>query len=205
MGLLKWLWGTKSVVPEVVGEQNRQITDLPEIKEEEFVDNSDPKGTDNLLDGTTYQVSYGTGFPIDVIYGFINRDFEQKGFDDAMVNSDISYKNSGKLLIVNELKALFQQVTLRYQRDRMVIDVMIENLEGQGLPLQVKSLRMRQQLLDTHVREIEQMKVDLDHGEERVMRMVITYERGFLKGLAAKSDAILNINSQKVQTDGEIQ
>lgn len=205
MGLFSWLTGRKTASPEAVAAQESIVDTLPEIKEEDFVDNSEPESANQSLSNEIYRVSYGTGFPIDVIYGFINRDFEQKGYDDAMVNTSISYKESGKQLIINELKSLFQQVTLRYQRDKMGIEVMIENLEGQGLPLQVKALRMRLQLLDDHIKKIVDMQTALDKKEESVMRMVITYERGFLKGLAAKSDFILQNNGQKIENNyGEV-
>ena len=59
----------------------------PEIREEDFIDNSEPEGNKSE---DVYQVAYGTGFAIDLIYGFLKRDFEQKGFDDAMVNPESS-------------------------------------------------------------------------------------------------------------------
>ena len=34
-------------------------------------------------------VSYATGWPIDVIYGYLHKNFEDKGFADAMVKSDL--------------------------------------------------------------------------------------------------------------------
>ena len=36
-------------------------------------------------------IEYGTGYPIDVIYAYIRKDYSSKGYDDAMVNPDASY------------------------------------------------------------------------------------------------------------------
>lgn len=161
----------------------------PEIREEDFVDNSDPE-TDNNV----YQIAYGTGFAIDAIYAFIKHDYEQKGFDDAMVNPENSYKESGKTLIKNELKQLFEQVRLKYRADLRLLQVQIDNMEKQGLPVQAANLYARKETYEEHMKKIEDMEKRVEEQEDSMMSPIYTYERGFLKGLAAKSDSILNAN-----------
>lgn len=126
MGLLSFLFGSKKDVP-VQEEISSKI--LPEIKEEDFVDNSDPN--EDL-----YTVHYGTKMPIDAIYAYINRDYEQSGYDDAMVNADSTYKDSKKNIIKNELRRLFEQVTLRYRNDLRDIEVQIEIVEHKVIIIQ---------------------------------------------------------------------
>lgn len=169
-------------------------TPKPEVDESVFVDYSDPNSSQDENKKTVYTISYGTGFPIDMIYSYIVRDFEQKGFDDAMVNPENSYKESGKKLIINELKQLFEQVRLKYRGDLRVIRVHIKNLEEQGLAMQVDQLKAREETYEEHMKKIEDMENKLKQEDESVMSMVFTYERGFLKGLAAKSDIILKGN-----------
>lgn len=171
--------------------ESNENENKPEIPEDKFVDYSEPNATEV---SNHYQVSYATGFPIDIVYGFINKDFEQKGYDDAMVSSESSYKESGKKLIMNELKQIFEQVKLKYKGDIRDLGVLRQNLEAQGLPTQAAQVRMRLETFEEHLSKIESMEKDLDNQEERVTRMVSTYERGFLKGLAAKSDIILKKN-----------
>ena len=118
-----------------------------------------------------------------------------------MVNTERSYKDSGKRLIVNELMMLFKQVDLCYHKNLAQLEVMIETLQGQGLPLQVMALQRRKELLESHVAEISQMKMRLEKEEASMMRMVATYERGFMKGLAAKSDLILSGNQHKISSN----
>lgn len=184
MRFFKW-WNSKE------DEQKLNEPVKPEIQENDFVDNSEPEAE---LNSKSYSVEYGTGMPIDVIYGFINKDFEQKGYDDAMVNIESSYKESGKKLIINELRLLFQQVRLRYQGDIRDITIHITNLESQGLPIQAAQMKMRKETFEEHLEKIKSMEISLERGEEQVLSMVSTYERGFLKGLAAKSDIILKNN-----------
>ena len=177
--------------PQLTEKVEIQEDNRPEIKEEDFVDNSDPDIGNNV-----YQISYGTGFAIDAIYSFIKRDFEQKGFDDAMVNPENSYKESGKTLIKNELMQLFEQVRLKYRNDLRLLQVQIDNMEKQGLPVQAANLYARKETYEEHMKKIEEMEKKIESEEECMMSPIFTYERGFLKGLAAKSQLILNINGQ---------
>jgi Skp family chaperone for outer membrane proteins len=133
---------------------------------------------------------------LDAIYAFIKRDFEQKGFDDAMVNPENSYKESGKTLIKNELMQLFEQVRLKYRNDLRLLQVQIDNMEKQGLPVQAANLYARKETYEEHMRKIDEMEKKIESQEECMMSPIFTYERGFLKGLAAKSELILNINGQ---------
>ena len=186
MGLFNWLFGAKPVGQETPVEVEKV---KPEIREEDFIDNTDPEN--QKLDNV-YQVSYGTGFAIDAIYGFIKRDFEQKGFEDAMVNPENSYKESGMLLVKNELKQLFEQVRLKYRGDLRLLQVQIDNLEKQGLPYQAANLYARKETYLEHMKKIDDMEQKLEIEEASMMTPIYTYERGFLKGLSAKSDIILN-------------
>ena len=184
MGLLSFLFGSKKDVP-VQDEVSSKI--LPEIKEEDFVDNSDPN--EDL-----YTVHYGTKMPIDAIYAYINRDYEQSGYDDAMVNADSTYKDSKKNIIKNELRRLFEQVTLRYRNDLRDIEVQIEIVEQQGLINTASSLKARKDTYIEHMSVMKDMVESLEKEEPQMMSMVKSYERGFLKGLAAKSDLLLRNN-----------
>lgn len=46
--------------------------------------------------------------PIDAIYAYIKDDYEQMGYDDAMCNADIQYKESKKEIIINKLKVVYR-------------------------------------------------------------------------------------------------
>ena len=186
-------WGTKQapVVTDLIEDNYR-----PEIREEDFIDNSEPEGNKSE---DVYQVAYGTGFAIDLIYGFLRRDFEQKGFDDAMVNPESSYKESGMLLVKNELKQLFEQVRLRYRGDLRQLQVQIDNMQKQGLPYQAANLLARKDIFNEHMAKVNDMEEKLENADPSMMTPIYTYERGFLKGLAAKSDLILNGNGERHQ------
>ena len=178
MGLFSSIFGKKEQV------QAPTMKELPEVKEEVFVDNTDPVDEPVTL-------HYGTKMPIDAIYAFINKNFEQDGYDDAMCNIDSTYKDSKVSIIKNELKRLFEQVRLRYKNDLRELEVQIDIVEQQGLTNTAASLKARKETFLEHMDAIAKMEAALDKGESQMLSMIDSYERGFLRGLAAKSDALL--------------
>ena len=59
---------------------------------------------------STVLINYGTGMPIDLIYSFLKEDYETKGYDDALANPDVSYKEMNKSMIRSNLEIKFRQV-----------------------------------------------------------------------------------------------
>ena len=99
-----------------------------------------------------------------------------------------------KNIIKNELRRLFEQVTLRYRNDLRDIEVQIEIVEQQGLINTASSLKARKDTYIEHMSVMKDMVESLEKEEPQMMSMVKSYERGFLKGLAAKSDLLLRNN-----------
>lgn len=136
-------------------------------------------------------IQYGTRMPIDAVYAYIEYDYEDQGYSDAMCNVDSSYKESKKQIIKNGLKRLFEQVSLRYKSDLRDIEVQIEIVEQQGMTTTASSLKARKETFLEHMRIMKEMEVALDREEQQMLSMINSYERGFLKGLAAKTDTLL--------------
>ena len=108
-----------------------------------------------------------------------------------MCDIDGTYKEAKKEIIRNELKRLFEQVTLRYRNDIRVLGTQIGIVTAQGLSDTAARLKSRLETYDEHLEVIKKMEVDLDNNEPRMLSMIDCYERGFRRGLAAKSDILL--------------
>ena len=183
MGIFPSLFKKRTnLEPDIDVAQEKKI--LPEIREEDFVDNSDPK--DQIV-----TIQYGTNMPIDAIYAFISRDYEPRGYNDAMCNADSSYKNTAITMIKSDLKRLFRQVELRYKNDLRNVIVHVDILEQQGLIDSTLPLKAKKETIMEHLKEMEEMVKALDNSEEQMLSMVNSYERGFYKGLVAKSNSVL--------------
>lgn len=104
MGLFDFL--KKRVVTS--NDDNKQEQSLPEIKKEDFVDESAPIDSNNIV-----MINYGTGMPIDLIYNDLKEDYEQKGYEDALCNPDMSYKEMNQSIIRHNIEIKFEQVILK--------------------------------------------------------------------------------------------
>lgn len=140
-------------------------------------------------------IKWGTGEPIDVIYNFIHKNLEDKGYNDALVNSNISYLNGEIDIINDDLKMLFRRIALRYKELCTEIDVNIEAAEAAFLSTTVAELNARKRIYTEHLDEIKEMEGMLENEDPRVQNMVKTYRRGFSRGIAAKTAAFINNNT----------
>ncbi len=87
------------------------------VMTEEIVENGNRETDETESAGnssSTVLINYGTGMPIDLIYSFLKEDYETKGYDDALSNPDVSYKEMNKSMIRSNLEIKFRQVKLRY-------------------------------------------------------------------------------------------
>ena len=183
MGIFSRFFGTRknevSVAEPVLNDSEKLIADNETQKE------------NSNLSPSTVVINYGTGMPIDVVYNFISKDFETIGYEDAMCNDDPSYKSSKILIIKNDLMRLFEQVSLKYKQDITELDVRIELMEQEGLINKAKSLNSKKNIFIEHINKINDMREALEKDEDYMTCMIKSYERGYRKALAAKTDQIL--------------
>ncbi|MCF3110883.1 hypothetical protein LL912_19010 [Niabella sp. CC-SYL272] len=156
---------------------------LPEIREEDFIDNSEPSSANT----STYSVEFGSKLPIDIIYGFLKEDYENKAYNDALTNPDQSYKDANLDIVRSNLEIKFKQVFLKYEDMLREIDFHIHSRGQAGLTDIVELLKSKQNTYEKHVVELKKMKEDLDKGELYMMGIFKSYEVGFTRGLASLS------------------
>ncbi|RYD80509.1 MAG: hypothetical protein EOP55_02045 [Sphingobacteriales bacterium] len=161
---------------------------LTEIKEEDFIDNSEPDSDHSFIE-------YGSNLPIDIIYNLLKEDYEAKAYKDAITNPDRSYKEKNIALLRSTLEVKFKQITLKYDDMLREIDVHIKTRSEAGLTDLVELLKSRKDTLEKHRVELQQMKDDLNKEEPYIMGMFTSYEVGFTRGLASLSLHTLKINT----------
>ena len=165
--------------------------ELSEIKEEDFIDNSEPSEQGN----STYSVEFGTKLPIDIIYGFLKDDYENKAYHDALTNPDKSYKEMNLEIIRSSLEIKFKQVMLKYEDMLQEIDFHIQSRGQAGLTDLVEQLKSRKNIYEKHVAELNKMKIDLENEEVYMIGIFKSYEVGFTRGLASLSLHNLKIDN----------
>lgn len=156
---------------------------IPEIKKEDFVDDSNPKSNSS----GTVTITYGTGMPIDLIYGFLKEDYETKGYEDALSNPDISYREKNKDIIKSNLEVKFRQVRLKYADVLRDLDFHINSRKQAGLVDLVRQLETKKETYQQHMKELNQMEQDFYDEKPYMVGMLFSYDKGFVRGLAALS------------------
>ncbi|MDE6720934.1 MAG: hypothetical protein K2J84_02145 [Bacteroidaceae bacterium] len=180
------LWGTKPRVADVPQEAE-MMPNMPVDERSEQENSND--GRRNLV-----TITWGTGMPIDVIFGFIHKDFENEGYNDAIVVSDLKYGETKESIIRNDLKMLFKRVTLRYRHDIRKIDVQIKNAQEAYILSVVSELEAQRDTYEEHLAEIAEMERLLEADDPKMTKMIESYRRGFLKGIAAQTTKFITQN-----------
>lgn len=178
---------------EQIQENNPGINSntLPEIKEEDFIDNSEPSEQGSL----TPSVEFNSRLPIDIIYSFLKEDYENKAYHDALTNPDKSYKETNLAIIRGNLERIFKQVSLKYNDMLREIDFHIQSREQAGLTDIVELLKSKKETYKRHVEELGKMKEDLENRELYMIGIFKSYEVGFTRGLASLSLHNLKIDN----------
>lgn len=167
-----------------------QSEPLPEIKEEDFIDNSQPSEENGV-----YSVEYGSKLPIDIIYGFLKEDYESKAYNDALTNPDKSYKDINISIIRSNLEIKFKQVMLKYEDMLRELDFHIHSRAQAGLTDVVELLKSKKVTYEKHLEELKKMQEDLEKEELYMVGIFRSYEVGFTRGLASLSLHNLKIDS----------
>lgn len=176
---------------------NSQIIPM-EVNDEPQVENADQKDSASDEQDKKPQIltiTWGTGMPIDVIFHFIHKNYEEEGYQDALVNSDLKYRETREEIILNDLKMLFKRITLRYKNDIREIDVMIDNAHKAYALAAAAKLQARKDTFEEHLAEIEDMRNRLEAKDPEMLTMIDSYQRGFLKGVTAASINFINNNN----------
>lgn len=137
-------------------------------------------------------ITWGTGMPIDVIFNFIHKNFEEDGFQDALVNCDITYRDAKEKIIRNDLEMLFKRIILKYKGDIRIINVKIDNAHKALAIAAAADMEALRATYEEHLTEIQEMQSQLESNDPKMTTMIESYRRGFLKGIAANTVNFIN-------------
>lgn len=189
MALFNLFKGKKVANSDVTPVEINNEQDVINESENPVEDPKDEEGKKNLI-----TITWGTGLPIDVIFHYIHKNYEEEGYQDAIVNSDIAYRDSKEKIIRNDLEMLFNRIALRYKNDIREIEFKIDNARKAYALAAVAQLDSRRETYVEHLAEIEKMKEMLNTDDPKMTNMIESYRRGFLKGITA---ATLNFIENK--------
>ena len=132
----------------------------------------------------TLTVSYATGWPIDVIYGYLHKNNEEKGFNDAMVKSDLTFRDMNMNIIRNRILMVFREINLNYDVMKRDLEIRMDTCSAAGLLSTVSELEKTMSTIKAHKAELKELEEDFRNNEKEASIPLQSYECGFLRGIA---------------------
>ena len=173
MGLFDFF---KKEQPQAITANGNQSLEIPK---EVIVDNSEANDTQ-----TDVKLN-GESKGIELIYEFLQADYESKGFNDALTSPDDSYKKDNIRLITLDLQIVIQRVNTYYEDLIKELDFHISSRERAGLIDLVEELKIRKEMVLENITKVNDIKKDMENADSVTQRIILSYQRGFMRGLSA--------------------
>ncbi len=156
---------------------------LPEIPENVFLENekqetnysADNTGSPNNLNG------------INLLFQFLEKNHESKGYDDALVNPDHTHLNENVKALKNDLERTFRKVKTFYDDFIKEIDFHIDSRSRTGMIDTVGELTVKKQIAETHIQQVLEIEKEAKNDTGVGQGIILSYTRGFRNGLVAIS------------------
>ncbi len=155
---------------------------LPEIKEELFTEKEIPK--QNSME--TNQSS-ATQNDINVLYEFLERNLEQQGYEDALLNPDSSHMNQNIENIKIQLEIIISKVKTYYSNYVRTINFHIESRKRNGMVDTVDELISQKDNAEEEIKTVLQVETDSKSNTGLSQNLIMSYTKGFRNGLASIS------------------
>ncbi|TDS07537.1 hypothetical protein [Sphingobacterium paludis] len=152
----------------------------PETTKQISVDNSQ-------LNGASVHDQQG----IFLIYAYLQQDFENRGFNDALISPDEGYKNDNIRLIKYDLEILVHQIKTYHESLMKDIEFHIHSRGRAGLIDLVDELKIKQTDLLAHMEKVNEFEQSLKSDAGFCERAILAYKRGFMKGMASITQTYL--------------
>lgn len=178
--------------------QNRNghshITDLeapvPDIPEGTFIEKEQPGKT---TAGEQSENRAHSG--IHMLYEFLDKNYESKGYNDALINPDITHLDQNITALKNDLERAIRKVKTFYEDFIRKINFHISSRARSGMVDTVEELTVKKEIAESHIKQVLEIEEQAKQNEGVGYGIVISYVRGFKNGLAAISGhTILNKN-----------
>lgn len=165
----------------------------------EEVTNEAPVVEETTPENKPLTVSYATGWPIDIIYGYLHKNYESKGYDDAMLNSNLAFRDMNMNIIRHKILMVFREINLNYDAMKQDLDTRIETCNAAGLLTTAADLNKHMAVINAHKEELSLLEHDFRNNANEASVPLMSYECGFLRGVSTIAMAGSN-RTQTVET-----
>lgn len=148
-------------------------------REEVFIEKKEPK---EVLEKEEDIIT-----PLRKIYKYAETDFENKGYNDALVNDDTSYCKENIKLLQYDLYIIIKNSKTEYEHFLKDIDFHIKSRSAAGLSDTVEELKTKKEKLTMDYDEVVEILEDYKEETGICERIALSYMRGFKRGLVSIS------------------
>jgi hypothetical protein len=167
--------------------KSKSETDLPEIPEDVFIE----KGDEIARGGHSSRIEAS----LDGVYEFLKADFETRGYNDSLINSDSSYRDENVEVLMWDLIILCKHAISKYDDKIVNLDNHISSRKRLGALDVIHELESEKKRIIEKIKEIEIIMGHAESKREAPSRVIKSYARGFHRGMIALSKS--TINAQK--------
>jgi len=161
---------------------------IPEIPQDVIIEKKDQEPSDKKSFSSSEQ-------GINLLFQFLERNFEKKGYEDALINPDTTHLEQNIAGLKNELERTIRKVKTFYEDFIREIDFHISSRTRSGMIDTVEELNVKKGTAESHVRQVLAIEKEASESRGVAQGIVLSYTRGFRNGLAAISHhSIMNRN-----------
>lgn len=157
--------------------------DTPDSSKEE-VTNESSNVEEKKTENKPLTVSYATGWPIDIVYGYLHKNYDSKGYEDAMLNSNLTFRDMNMNIIRHKILMVFREINLNYDTMKQDLDTRIETCRAAGLLTTAADLNKQMAVINAHKEELSRLEHDFQTNANEASVPLMSYECGFLRGVS---------------------
>ncbi len=185
MGLFNFFNSKSQVANSVDNLPNLStMQNLQEIPENVFVEKDKPQSSSP----EEKNVSTASENGINLLFQFLERNHEGKGFEDALVNPDNTHLVQNIEALKNDLERTIKKLKIFYEDFIREINFHIVSRSRSGMVDTVEELSVKKDTAESHIRQIIEIEQEAFNNKGIAQGVIISYTRGFRNGLAAISN-----------------
>lgn len=161
----------------------KQKNNTPNVPEDILTEKEKPG---DVLTGENNGIS-PVQFGINLLYQFLEKNYEAKGYDDALINPDTTHLNQNIETLKNDLERTIRKVKTFYEDFIRETNFHISSRSRSGMVDTVEELIVKKETAESHVKQVKEIEEEAKNNRGVGQGIVLSYTRGFRNGLAAIS------------------
>lgn len=124
---------------------------------------------------------------INALFHFLERNYEAKGYDDALINPDKTHLEQNVNALKNDLERTIRRIKTFYEDFIREINFHIASRSRSGMIDTVEELMVKKETAEQHIKQVMEIEENARNGHGVGVGITISYTKGFRNGLAAIS------------------